>query len=392
MPHRPRHILLLVSTEFSYGRDVVMGVMNYAQASQQAWILRQFAPDGPSLRAARQWKPHGIIGHLHDPAVSRSVRGMKLPTVDFSSRLHVADIAHVRVDDRAIGGEGARYFLDRGFTHFGFAGFPNVPFSEARQQGFLDQLHEAGQQGQVFHYSPQHIHAPTNLYWTRELRRLGHWLKRLPKPVAILAANDRTGVELTDACRGGGMAVPDDVAIVVVNNDDLLCQIADPPLSSIISPMDEVGYEAARILARMLEGEAPPDQPLLLQPRGVVTRKSSDVLAADDPVVASALRFMHRCAEQPINVEDVLEHVHVSRSLLERKFRAAIGRTPLAELRRLRLQRARVLLTDTNLPMPTIATRCGFSSAVRFSTVFRQLTGQTPTACRAESQRLRRSR
>ena len=179
--------------------------------------------------------------------------------------------------------------------------------------------------------------------------------------------------------------VYEDDALIVVNNDDLLCQIADPPLSSVLSPMDRVGYEAARMLNRMLAGTPAPAKPLLLEPAGVVTRRSSDVIAVDDPVAATALSFIRRRACDGIKVEDVLDHLHISRSLLEQKLRKAIGRTPLAEIRRVRVERAKQLLAETDLHMTAIARASGFASDVRLSSVFRQLTGTTPTAYRAES-------
>jgi len=182
--------------------------------------------------------------------------------------------------------------------------------------------------------------------------------------------------------------VPEDVAVVGVDNDDLLCELARPSLSSVIVPAERVGYEAAALLDRLLAGNKPPRDPLLIPPPGVVSRKSSDVLAIDDPVVAQAVRFLRDSAHLPLRVSDVLRAVPVSRRALERRFQAVLGRGLAKEIRRLHVNQAKQLLANSELPMQTIAERCGFSSQYHFSRTFRKAVGTTPTAYRAEIRHL----
>lgn len=386
MPTSIRRILLLVGIEFGYGREVIRGVATYVRDHRRPWVFRRLDPWVPSIRIAARWQPHGAVTHLHRPPIERAMRRLAIPTVDFSARFDVPGIGHVRVDDRAIGRTAAEHFIDRGFRHFAFVGYPaNVPFSDARRQGFAAVVESLGRTCRHYQFT---IDAPGGKRWRYEARRLRNWLTGLPRPTAIMAVNDRTGSELAEMCGGLGLRIPEDIALMVVNNDDLLCQIADPPLSSVLSPMDRVGYEAAGMLDRMLSGAPSPAQPLLLAPTGVVTRRSSDVIAVDDPIAAVALGFIRQRACDGITVEDVLDHLHISRSLLEQKMRKAIGRTPLAEIRRVRVERARQLLAETDLHMSAIAHASGFTSDVRLSSVFRQLTGRTPTEYRTRTKRL----
>ena len=383
MPTSILRILLLVGVEFGYGRDVIRGVASYVRDHRLPWVFRRLDASVPSVRMAARWQPHGAVTHLQRPQIERAMRKLAVPTVDISARFDVPGIGHVRVDDRSIGRTAALHFLDRGFRHFAFVGYPaGVLFSDARRQGFVGAIGEKARTCHHYHYT---IDAPGGKRWRYEVNRLRAWLAHLPRPTAVMAVNDRTGSELAEMCGGLGLRIPEDIALIVVNNDDLLCQIADPPLSSVLSPMDRVGYEAARMLNRMLAGTPAPAKPLLLEPAGVVTRRSSDVIAVDDPVAATALSFIRRRACDGIKVEDVLDHLHISRSLLEQKLRKAIGRTPLAEIRRVRVERAKQLLAETDLHMTAIARASGFASDVRLSSVFRQLTGTTPTAYRAES-------
>lgn len=390
MPHRrpstfdpsaPKQILLLVGIEFGYGRDVVRGVASYAREHHRLWTYRRADPTIDALRAVRAWRPDGGVVHLFNSAVERAFRRLNIPGVDFSSRLDLPDLGHVRVDDHAIGQTAAEHFLNRGFRHLAFVGYPNAPFSIARQQGFDLEAQRRSIGTHLFTYE---IDAPGGPHWATEARRLTGWLRLLPRPIGILAVNDRTGAELTSLCAAAGLRIPEEAAVLVINNDDLLCQISDPPLSSVLAPMDQVGYEAGRMLDEMMAGGSVPAEPLLIPPLGVITRRSTDVVAVSDPLIATALTFIRQRACLGINVEDVLDHIAISRSLLEQKFRQLIGRTPLAEIRRVRVERAKELLLETKLPMPAIAQACGFSGAVRFSTVFRQLVGETPTDFRQQ--------
>jgi LacI family transcriptional regulator len=210
------------------------------------------------------------------------------------------------------------------------------------------------------------------------------WVRGLPKPVGIMAADDTVAHDLAAACVKADIPVPEQVAIIGVNNDDLLCEAAWPPLSSVEADYSRMGYFAAKLLDRLLAGEelAAGERLVLLPPLGVVQRQSTSVLAVDDPSLADALRFIRDHACDPCSVEDVLREVPVGRRWLERQFTTHFGRTPHDEITRVRIDTARRLLLQPDLGLPDVAERCGYSAIQNFTRTFRQMTGTTPGAYR----------
>ena len=218
------------------------------------------------------------------------------------------------------------------------------------------------------------------------LEAVAEWVATLPKPIGILGINDVVARQVADACRMADRTVPDDVAIVGVDNEELMCMLSDPPLSSVDPGSKRLGFEAAAMLDRILAGEPPPAEPLVLPPVGVVVRHSSDVLAIDDPDVADAIRFIQNHCAQPISVADVLRAVPVPRRTLDRRFHQRTGRTIHDEIQHARVRRACELLVRTTLPIPQVAQQCGFSGREYFSTAFARITGQPPAAYRKQYQ------
>ena len=204
----------------------------------------------------------------------------------------------------------------------------------------------------------------------------------LPKPIGILACTDQLAFWLLDACRRAGVAVPEEVAVVGVENDETLCTMSRPQLSSVAYDGERVGYEAAALLDRLMRGEQPPPEPVLLPPKGLVVRQSSDIMAIEEPEIVAAVCYIREHACHGINVADVVEHVGLSRTLLERRMRKAIGRTPGEEIVRLRFSRVQQLLADTGLSLAAIADRCGFEHSQYMAEAFKKHFGLTPGAYR----------
>ena len=199
-----------------------------------------------------------------------------------------------------------------------------------------------------------------------------------------MACDDNRGREVLEACRAAGLRVPEEMAVVGVDNDELLCELADPPLSSVALNAEAGGYRAAALLDRMMRGRSRKPTRLTVEPLHVVTRRSTDIVALDDAVVASALHFIHDHAGRPIGIDDVVERVLISRRALEIRFKKVTGRTLLAELRRVRLERARRLLQETDLSLSRVAGAAGYSSESYLTQVFRQELGQTPARYRRQ--------
>jgi LacI family transcriptional regulator len=290
----------------------------------------------------------------------------------------------VSLDDLAVGRMAAQHLLDCNLQHFAFYGSPD-PNNVAglRLRGFRELM--------MSRNLPCHessVRWPTRLDWLTHKHHpeLIDWLKTLPMPIGVFAADDMAAHDLAAACLEAGIDVPDKVAIIGVNNDDLLCEGAWPSLSSINADFTRVGYHAAKLIDRVLSGEtlAPEERAVRLPPLGVVQRMSTSILAVDEPEVVDAVRYIREHACDPCTVDQVLQHVPVGRRWLERKFNEKLGRSPHDEIIRVRMETAQRLLLQPDLSLPTIAVRCGFASQANLSRAFAQALGTTPAAYRRQ--------
>ena len=382
--HPMRRIALLMSRDSGFYRQVLVGVQAYATGAGN-WLLRSALPERASLRPLRDWNPHGIIADLVDKAFARSLIKMGKPIVDITCAHPDLKVQIVDVDQHAVGRLAAEYFLNLGYRNFGFFGSDCVWYGRLREAGFRETLQGAGYAVFSRHldYLPR-LSPQAN--WTQVRRQTQRWLRQLAKPAAVLASNDVPAHDLIDACQQIGLHVPDDVAILGVGNDELECQLASPPLSSIAIPGQRIGCEAARVLDKQLSGGGPPGRPLLLPPVRVVIRQSTSALAVDDTAVAAAIRHIRNHLGGALHVAAVAGALGVHRRELERRFRAVLGRSVLQEIHRARTERAKQLLAGTDLSMPQVARRCGFSSARRLAIVFRRTAGVVPSDYRRQSQ------
>ncbi len=212
--------------------------------------------------------------------------------------------------------------------------------------------------------------------WEDDQPALREWLRTLRKPVGLMACNDVCGRKVLEECAAIGLRVPEDVAVVGVDNDEMLCELSLPPLSSVVLDLERAGYEAATLLHRMMAGESIPDARIMVAPNFIAIRQSSDV-APKDPYVAVALRFVKDHAGEAISVSDVSRQVGVSRRTLERRFYGVLGRSIAAEITRSKLERAKRILRETDLPL-RVAAAAGFGSVKTFNRVFRYSEGMPP--------------
>jgi LacI family transcriptional regulator len=379
MPRMIR-IGLVLSQSLAYARGILRGVKQYAR-SKSNWVLLTVPPEPRAVRPLGRLGIAGVIAHAYDPACAAAVTALDRPHVHVSSTLPGLSAPRICPDNDAVGRLVAEHLLERGLRHFAFVGHHYREFSVGREAGFRRILARHGHVPHC-HFEPlAAIFNPMGYRWALD-PFVQRWVQELPKPVGIFASNDIWGVQLTEVCRQTGLRVPDDVAIVGVDNDDLLCELARPSLSSVDLPTERIGYEAAALLDRLLRRGKPLPHTRLLPPIGVVARQSSDVLAVEDPEVAAAVRFIRERSHAPTGVKDVLRAVSISRRSLERRFQAALDRTVWEEIRRSHLERAKALLAGTALPMAAVAEQSGFSDPRQLSVVFRQETGLTPTAYR----------
>jgi LacI family transcriptional regulator len=287
----------------------------------------------------------------------------------------------VSLDDPAAGEVAAQHLLECQLEHFAFYGLGDEKHvSQKRLAGFRSVLESKGFSVQICPVPlPSLNDRLTHVHWPRIVQ----WLRGCPEPLGVMASEDALAYDLAGACREAGIRVPDRVAIIGVNNDDLLCEGAWPPLSSVEPDYTRMGFHAAALLDRLLKGEKVPaeDRVIRLPPLGVVKRVSTSILAVQEPALAEAVAFIREHACDPCSVSDVLRQVAVGRRWLERQFAAHLGRTPHDEMIRVRIETAKRLLLRPELGLIQVAERCGFST-VQFTRTFRQVTGMTPGAYR----------
>jgi LacI family transcriptional regulator len=389
-------VALLLSTNLASNRDVLRGIKNYCRAapgtgrgsgSERPWSFLIAWPQLTPLNVIARWKPDGIIAKLYTHDMIGAFRRMRIPLVNITNIARDLSTPRVAVDEGAVGRLAAEHFLERGFRNFAYIGYRQQRGSAgalSRMNYFQAALKAAGRTCSVFTDLDLPTQRPGGTWGTSGVddRRLSAWLKQLPKPAAIFCYHDFLAWEILEVCHALRIAVPEEAALLGADDDELFCDLSQPPLSSIAYPAERIGFHAAALLDGLMRGKRAPRKPVLIAPVGVVTRQSSDIVAIDDPHLAQAVRFIRAHACQPLAVKTLLAQAQVSRRTLEQKFRRALGRTPHEEIVRVRIGHARQLLSRTDLSMPEIAARAGFSNAERLSVVFKEQTGVSPTVYR----------
>lgn len=370
------HIALVVETSLASGRDILRGIARYA-CEHGPW---SFYHEPRSLEESvpgwlRNWDGDGIIARLQNARIAEAVLAAGVPVVDVLGVDRRPELPLAHVDNAAIARLAAKHFFERGFRHFGYCGLEGLNWSEERREAFVQAIAEVGGTCPVFSFRDQ-------VAWEDEQDRLAAWVRSLPRPCAVMACNDPRGQKVLEACRRVGVRVPDELAVIGVDNDEPICAIAHPPLSSVVPDHERVGFEAAALLDRVRAGEATPGETVFVPPLGIVARPSSDALALDDREVAEAIGFIRMHACHGLSIDEVCRELGMSRSTLQRRFRAVLGRTVHDEIVRVRLKRAQELLAETDMSIGKIAEQCGFGHQEYLGVVFRTRLGQTPASYR----------
>ncbi|MDX1564175.1 MAG: DNA-binding transcriptional regulator [Phycisphaeraceae bacterium] len=382
---RRLNVALIVETSLAPGREIVQGIARYMH-EHKAWSIYHEPHSIEELQDAwlEDWEGDGIIARLKHERIAREAekaieRG--IPVVDVLGEVEGANVPLVHTDDQAIARMVAEHLMGKGFRHFGYCGMEAISWSQARGEHFKKRTEAAG-----FDCRMQTVLLREDPRWSRqrEDEDLEKWIMDLPKPAGVMICSDQRAQRVLEACRRLSVAVPEEVAVISCNNDEPLCQMCNPPLSSVWSDHSQIGYEAAGLLDRWMAGQAPPEEPTLLPPRRVVERRSSDTLAIDDELVAAAARFIREFACEGIGVDEIVAHVPASRSVLQRRYRQVMGRTMHEDIVNTRLKRAQQLLADTDQPIAQIARRTGVKHQEYMGTVFRQKLNITPAKYRKQ--------
>lgn len=376
------HVALLIETSRSHGRGLLNGIRQFI-AENEEWsvFMMPRSLDSQVPEWISRWKGDGILSRTISQEMADAITASGIPTVELRSTKLKHEFPFLGIDNRAMGQLVAEHFLERGIRHFGVYEIGIEVYFEERRDNYVQTIQNAGYEVSVLSASED---SETPREWEKHQEQMANWLLGLPKPVGIMACTDQLGFWLLDACDRAGISVPDEVAVVGVENDEILCMMARPPLSSVAFNSTRIGYEAAALLSRLMQGEPTPQEPYLINPLGIVTRQSSDVMAVDNPELALALRFIRENACKGIQVTDILKSVPLSRTALERQMKAAIGRSPKTEIIRIQLERAKELLASTDLSLAQITQKIGFRHAQHFSTMFKGKIGETPGEYRAK--------
>lgn len=376
LPLRIPRVGVLVDTCTTWGRTVCTGIQKYAERNGPWLVFIEPLGVEEHVSLPKGWLVDGVIARIGHPSFARELRALKKPVVNVSGiQLPNDTFSRVSSNLSASGKMAAQHFLDLGYKSFAYFSLQGLTYVKAHQQAFAEKLTESGYTCANYSVRPKHGAIPDK---NLDLKELGKWLKSLPKPVAVLSWNASPSREVLFACQLAGLLVPEEVSILSGCDDDLLCSMAHIPISGIQVAGEEIGYQAAELLNKLLRKKRQKKQTILIPPPGITRRRSSDHLAISDVALAKAVSFVRTHAAYPIKVSDIATYAGLSRRALERKFEIVLGRSPATEIRRVHVERAKELLATTDMPIPEVTEKSGFGSPEYLSFVFRQDVGQTP--------------
>ncbi len=380
---RPKQIALAFPIGVPYMERITRGVMDHARGR---WQL-MFTPEATTLplESLRRNQIDGLITLASTRAEEKRIARLGVPAVNVASALATPLLPNVTVENHSVGRLAAEHLLARGFQRFAYYGLSDTSYGRERGAGFVAAVEQAGFRCSVCHAKSG---VDSGRPWLMDLRQLRTWLRRLEPPVGLLAVHDYRARAVLDVCASIGVRVPDDVAVIGVDDDVVACELSTPTLSSVALPGYAIGQQAAQMLEQLMRGRsvAPASRQVLVAATDLVARRSTDVLAVADPKVAEAARLVNERIAEPLNVAQVAQEVGVSRRVLERHFRTVLGMTPHEYLSRARVERAKRMLGAQPPPsLKEVAAACGFSDTRRLNDAFRRLEG-------ASAQQYRRAR
>ena len=374
--HRLPQVLLLIETSRAYGRGLVEGIARYAE-EHGPWSIyfdeRGLTDSLP--RWLKGWRGDGIISRTTHKLDLAKLSATRLPVVELFPNPKLG-IPLVRPNEEAIARHAVEHFLDRGLRNFAFFCTDHGHWIDWRQRAFVRILHQYDYPCHIYHAATAQPAGkkprPT------DDRNVIRWLQNLPMPCGVFCATDFYAVQLARSCRTCGLLVPEQIAVLGVDNDPVFCAVCYPRLSSIDLGSARIGYEAAALLDRMMAGQPPPIEGVCIEPQGVLARESTDILAIDDLEIAQAVRLIREQACRHLRVAQVADVLGISRRVFEQRFRHALHRNPKEEIVRIQMERAKMLLSTTDLAVAQVAKGSGFKSLAYFSRAFRQHIGLTP--------------
>jgi len=374
-------VILLIERSRSFGRGLLYGIIQYSNL-HGPWLCYMepefYRKDKEeSHKWLRGLGADGVMAHTWDQDLIETIVNLDIPAIIHGPMEKPIHRAYpLFTDEAGTGHMAAKYFMERGFKNFAYCGFDMI-WSQQKGDGFKCTLSEAGFQTS-FYQQPcaKHLRIPP-----KEQVLIAAWIKSLPKPLALMACNDDRALDVLAACKIAQFKIPEDVAILGVDNDELLCKFSYPQLSSIVLSTERAGYEAAKVLDKLIKGEKISDKEknVTTLPMHVVTRQSTDTMAIDDKAVVNAVSYIRNNSRKMITVGHVAQVVGLSRRALEQHFRKALNHSVHDEIKHTRVNQMANMLVSTNLPISQIAKLLGYSKANNnISRYFKQQKGMSP--------------
>ncbi len=373
-------IILLTDFGEEYSKNLLRGITRYSKdhgpwtfCKMPTYFRETIGIDG-ILQWAKEWEADGIIGQFYNDEEVKKFTQANIPVIaqDFKERF--TDIPNITGNYRETGKLGAEYFLKKGFKNFAFYGFGNIVWSRERAEGFKDRIQESGFE---VHYHELQESRSSDL-WYYKPSALSDWLKSLPKPIALMTCDDNQGHHITEAARHAGIRIPDEVSVLGVDNDEMICDLSDPPLSSIELDSEKSGYEVARLMEQMIESNTCSGPDVIVKATQVVTRHSTDIFASKDKYIVSALKYIHGNLDKNLKVDQVLKEVPLSRRSLEKRFMLTTGYPVYEYIYNQRIEKFTQLLLETEMTIFEIALDLGLSDSKNIARQFKQIKGLTP--------------
>ncbi len=376
------HVALLIETSNAYCRSLLQGIADYVRDnSPWSLYLGEHERGVPVPGWLRRWKGDGVIARIENKKMAQAIVEIDAPAVNVSATDFVKEMPTVTANEETMVRMAFEHLQERGFQEFAFCGTAGYSWSVKREEKFQRLVHEAGGTCHIYKHATTGSRREN---WEQEQAKVAKWLESLPKPVGLLASHDFRGQHVLDACHRAKIAVPEQVAVISLGNDAVLCNLTSPLMTSVTANPQDTGYKAAWVLDQLMAGKSVNPRVLLVEPFGVHLRQSTDVTAIDDEDVVTALQMIRRQACDSIKVEDILVKIPLSRRQLELRFKKLVGRTLHEEILRVKIGQAKRLVAHSKLPLSDIAYRTGFSHASHMGEVFQNKLGLSPSEYRAK--------
>lgn len=377
-------VILLTDLSEEYAKLLLKGIIQYSK-EHEPWVVCKMPPSYRDmlgikgvLKWAIKWKADAIIGQFY-PSDNVSVfreYGITAIAQDFKSRFSA--IPNITGNHTEAGRMGAEYLIQRGFKNFGFYGFKDIVWSNERYEGFRQELEKRNLNHNFYEY--QNIDFKD--LWSYDSELLIQWLKQLPKPIGIMACDDNQGHHITELCQQYGINIPEEISILGVDNDETICTLPQPPLSSINQAVEKGGYEAAALIDKLKKDPNAQYEDIIVYPTHIITRQSTDIYATEDKNISIVLKFIHQNTDKKLNVNDISKLVPLSRRLLETKFKAVTGHAIYSYILNLRIEKFAQKLLESNIPIVEIAMAMDFTDYKNIARQFKQIKGCTPSEYR----------